>query len=196
MSNRRLERTRRLATSIRSCAGEPLKRNVGLLSSLMESKKIVESSIDRFAEAAERYCVWSEGELNNSQEDMRRARLLLAEIHLAAVQLPDLGIGKNIDAVSMPHDEWSRVYKKFGSLPVKNYSHVFNPLKEEEPVISSLADDLADIYRDIKAGLSLFKAQHPIDAACEWRFSFQSHWGRHLVGAQRAIHEYLAEEGF
>jgi len=30
-SNKRLERTRRLATSIRSCVGEPLKRSVGLL---------------------------------------------------------------------------------------------------------------------------------------------------------------------
>lgn len=80
-------------------------------------------------------------------------------------------------------------------MPVSTYSDVFNPLKDTEPVTSNLADDLADIYRDIKGGLVLFDSQHPIDAAWEWRFGFQTHWGHHLVGAQRAIHEYLTEEG-
>lgn len=95
------------------------------------------------------------------------------ELHLAAAELPDLGIGKNIDAVSISHDEWSQFFKKFGGLPVNSYFDVFNPLQEEEPVINSLADDLADIYRDLKEGLSLFEANHPIDAAWEWRFGFK-----------------------
>jgi hypothetical protein len=161
----------------------------------MESKKTADPAIDRFAGAARRYCAWAEGELGDPNDEMRRVRLLLAELHLAAAELPDLGIGKNIDAVSLSHDEWSRFYEKFGRLPVTSYFDVFNPLQEEEPVTNSLADDLADIYRDLKAGLSLFEANHPIDAAWAWRFGFQTHWGQHLVGAQRAIHEYLADEG-
>jgi len=44
---------------------------------------------------------------------------------------------------------------------------------------------LSDIYLDIKRGLILFDGHHPIDAAWEWRFNFQIHWGQHLVGAQR-----------
>jgi hypothetical protein len=171
-----------------------LKAIVGLLLNLMESKKSADAAIDRFAEVARRYCAWVERELSEPNDEMRRVRLCLAELHLAAVELPALGIGENIDAVSISHDEWSRFYEKFGGLPVTNYSDVFNPLKEEKPVVNSLADDLADIYRDLKAGLSIFEANHPIDAAWEWRFGFQTHWGHHLVGAQRAIHEYLAEE--
>ena len=161
----------------------------------MESKKTAAPASDHFAEVARRYCSWVEGELGDRDDEMRRVRLLLAELHLAAAELPDLGIGKNIDAVSISHDEWSQFFKKFGALPVNSYFDVFNPLQEEEPVINSLADDLADIYRDLKAGLSLFEAKHPIDAAWEWRFSFQTHWGQHLVAAQRVIHEYLADEG-
>ena len=161
----------------------------------MESTRTTESAIGRFADVARRYCAWAEGELTDSQEAIRRTRLLLAQLHLAAVQLPALGIGKDTEATSISQDEWTRLYHKFGSLPVTNYSDVFNPLKEETPVMNSLADDLADIYRDLKAGLSLFETNHPIDAAWEWRFGFQTHWGHHLVGAQRAIHEYLAEEG-
>jgi hypothetical protein len=161
----------------------------------MESKKATESAIDNFAEVARRYCAWAENELGDPNEEMRRVRLLLAELHLAAVKLPALGIGKNMDAVSISHDEWSRFYEKFRVLPVTEYSEVFNPLKAEEPVTNNLADDLADIYRDVKAGLSLHDAQHPVDAAWEWRLNFQLHWGQHLVGAQRAIHEYLSEGG-
>jgi hypothetical protein len=161
----------------------------------MESRKTADPAIDLFAGVARRYCAWAEGELGDPNDEMRRVRLLLAELHLAAAELPDLGIGKNIDAVSISHDEWSQFYEKFGRLPVTSYFDVFNPLQEEEAVTNSLADDLADIYRDLKAALSLFEDNHPIDAAWEWRFGFQTHWGQHLVGAQRAIHEYLADEG-
>ena len=162
----------------------------------MELTNDIPPGIKHFAEVCRRYCAWAEGPFGDSQGEMRLARLLLAELNLAAVQLPDLGIGKDIDAVEIPVEDWSRVFQKFGNLPVTTYLDVFNPLKDTEPVTSSLADDLSDIYRDVKGGLALFDSQHPVDAAWEWRFNFQIHWGQHLVGAQRAIHEYLAEEGF
>jgi len=59
------------------------------------------------------------------------------------------------------------------------------------PVVSLT---LTDLYRDVKGGLDLFDSRHPIDAAWEWRFNFQIHWGQRLVGPQRC-HEYLADEG-
>jgi hypothetical protein len=161
---------------------------------LVETTNNIPPAVKHFAEVGRRYCTWAEGVFGESQEEIHRARLLLADLHLAAVQLPDLGIGKDIDAVHISEDEWSRIFQKFGRLPVSTYSDVFNPLKEKEPVTCNLADDLADIYRDIKGGLVLFDSRHPIDAAWEWRFGFQTHWGHHLLGAQRAIHEYLADE--
>ncbi len=161
----------------------------------MKGNENIDPAIEQFAEVARQYCAWAEGEFGEAQEEMRRARRLLAELHLAAIQLPDLGIGKDKDATRISHDDWSRMFQKFGSLPLTTYWDVFNPLEETEPVENSLADDLADIYRDVKAGLSLFEAQDFIDAAWDWRFHFQIHWGQHLVGAQRALHEYLSEEG-
>jgi Domain of unknown function (DUF5063) len=123
----------------------------------MESRKTADPAIDLFAGVARRYCAWAEGELGDPNDEMRRVRLLLAELHLAAAELPDLGIGKNIDAVSISHDEWSQFYEKFGRLPVTSYFDVFNPLQEEEAVTNSLADDLADIYRDLKAAYRFLK---------------------------------------
>lgn len=153
-----------------------------------------DSLINRFAEIARSYCAWAEGELGDPVDKMLRLRLLLAELHLAALRLPEAGPGKNKTEVSIPHDEWARYYKKFQALPVREYFDVFNPLRAETPVENSLADDLADIYRDVKAGLSLFEANYRVEAAWEWRFLFQHHWGPHLVGAQRAIHEFLTDE--
>ena len=162
----------------------------------MERDEDIDPAIVRFAEVARQYCAWAEGEFGEAQEVMRCARRLLAELHLAAIHLPDLGIGKDKDAARISHDEWSGMFQKFGRLPLNIYWDVFNPLEETKPVENSLADDLADIYRDVRAGLSLFEAQYFIDAAWDWRFHFQIHWGQHLVGAQRALHEYLSEEGF
>jgi hypothetical protein len=153
------------------------------------------STIDQFAQVARQYFAWAEGDLGETQEEVRRAGRLLAELHLAALRLPDLGPGGDKDAVRISQDEWLLMYQKFGKLPLASYWDVFNPLEEEGPILNSLADDLADIYRDVKSGLSLFESQHLIEAAWDWRLNFQIHWGGHLVGAQRAIHEYLSKEG-
>lgn len=161
----------------------------------MQNDKTVPPAIEQFAEAARRYCSWADGPLGDPLKEMHQARLLLTELHFAAVRLPDLGIGEDVETPDISQDEWSRVCQKFARLPVSSYMDVFNPLKDKEPVTNTLFDDLSDIYRDVKRGLLLFESQHPIDAAWEWRFNFQIHWGQHLVGAQRAIHEYLREDG-
>lgn len=156
----------------------------------MQSTK---SAVKRFAEVARCYCAWAEGKLNEPKQEMEQARLLLAELYLAALQLPDLGCGKEQKAVHVAHDEWLGIYQKFASLPLTGYWDVFNSIEETESVFNSLADDLADIYRDVKAGLFIYEAEHLIEAVWYWRFHFQVHWGQHLVGAQRAIHQYLVD---
>ncbi|MCA1629324.1 MAG: DUF5063 domain-containing protein, partial [Acidobacteria bacterium] len=139
-------------------------------------------------------CAWAEGELGESRQEMRRAQMFLSELHLAAIALPDLGCGEDYE-VKCSQKAWSYVVNKFAQLPLSGYWDVFDPLKEEQPVFNSLNDDLADIYRDVKEGLTLFDQQYVVEAVWEWRFNFQIHWGHHLVGAQRALHQFLAGEG-
>jgi hypothetical protein len=62
----------------------------------------------------------------------------------------------------------------------------------EAPVYNSLGDDLGDIYSDLERGFELLAASGVDAAVFEWRLSFCSHWGNHLVGAQRAIFLWLA----
>jgi Domain of unknown function (DUF5063) len=156
----------------------------------------IDPSIKLFADIAYKYCIWAESELRQPQEEMQNARQLLAELHLVVIGLPNLEIIEKAceNADRIRNDKGSGIFQKFSNLPIKSYWDVFNPLEDTDPIVSSLADDLTDIYLDVKKGLVLFESSYPWDAAWEWRFNFQIHWGRHLVGAQRAIHEYLSGE--
>jgi hypothetical protein len=66
----------------------------------------------------------------------------------------------------------------------------------DEAVMLPLADDLADIHRDLTHGLRALAdgAAHE-DVVWEWRFGFYSHWGRHATEALRVLHARLAAQG-
>jgi len=70
---------------------------------------------------------------------------------------------------------------------------VFDPTKDSEAIFGSLADDIRDIYRDLKKGLELKKTypSQPEAAIGEWRFGFYSHWGKHAIDALLAMHFHL-----
>lgn len=154
----------------------------------------IEPSVGAFAEIAQRYCSWAESPSGSPREEMLTARKLLAELHRAAIDLPDLGPGEDTeDAISA--DEWRSVRGRFQKLPVDGYWDVFHPLEEEAPVFNTLPDDLSDIYRDLKEGLLLYTRGQIVEAVWEWRFNFEIHWGAHLTGAQRAIHAYFSNKG-
>jgi len=75
-----------------------------------------------------------------------------------------------------------------------HYREVFDAYSEDEPVLGSLADDLGDIYADLRRGLDVFRGGTEDDArdgAWEWRFSFFSHWGEHATSALRALYWLL-----
>jgi hypothetical protein len=88
------------------------------------------------------------------------------------------------------------VRRRFATLPFQYYSEVWNPIAvpaEADPIVGDLADDLADIYLDVKRGLLHLEHDHPFDAAFHWAFMFRVHWGRHATSALRALHCYLVD---
>ena len=149
------------------------------------------TAIDEFVDIARRYCAWAEAAAGNPQQEMYQAREFLAELHLAVVRLPDADFDDSERKVAVTYDEWKKVLERFSNLPVVEYWDVFDPLDEKEPLWNSLANDLADIYQDIKTDLLFFDAGHVDEAVWQWQFHFLIHWGQHLTGAQRAIHSYF-----
>ena len=52
-------------------------------------------------------------------------------------------------------------------------------------------DDLLDIYGDISTGLVYWKSGNIDEALWHWRFSYDTHWGKHLVQLQVVLKELL-----
>ena len=66
--------------------------------------------------------------------------------------------------------------------------------ESEGPVISTISENMADIYQDIKDFLLLYQtgtAEVMNDAVWECRMNFENFWGQKLVNSMRAIHRFL-----
>ena len=151
------------------------------LLNLWNVNKDIEPTIEQFAAVACGYCAWVESTPVEPFLGMKRAQELLAKLHLAAVKLPE--VEPERDVKGEEPISYKTICQRFGDLPVYGYWDVYDVLKPEvdEPVFQTLGDDLADIYGDVKRGLSLFDAGYKIEAAWEWRFNFYIHWGAHLT---------------
>jgi hypothetical protein len=55
-----------------------------------------------------------------------------------------------------------------------------------DAMTGSLADDLTDIYCELKHGLRAFQS-NPARALEGWFLGYECHWGQHLVDAQRHL---------
>lgn len=152
----------------------------------------LKTKVERFAGIVRRYCVWAESEAGKINAEMQTAQQILAELFLNVLDLPDDELGDEFKLEDVSTEQWKVVRDRFRNLPVDGYWTIFDPSKTEddEPVFGELSDDLADIYRDIKYGLSLFDAGHYSEAIWEWKFHFKFHWGRHLLNAQKVIYSW------
>lgn len=151
------------------------------------------SQVDEFARVAAQFCQWAEGESQSPDREAQVALQFLCDLYQLALQLPS-EFGEE-EAAEVSDESWKRVYRRFGALPFNYYSHCFDPqeVPTEAAATADLADDLADIWRDLKRGLSLFGSGHLQAAAWEWKQNFWQHWGRHAAGGIYALHCWLAE---
>ena len=97
-----------------------------------------------------------------------------------------------------PYEQYRRLYQKLAAKFAQDniYYLVFDPYKvdPDEPITATLSDDLADIYGDLKKGLSLIDradSRDRHDAVWTWKFHFLVQTGHHCVSALRALQELL-----
>jgi hypothetical protein len=156
------------------------------------------TSLDDFALAVRFYCDWasSPGTAGSAQSEMLTARRHLASLFAMAVNLPRY----ECDWVERePTDvEWTKTFKRFGELPVGYYGNICNPLDVPagEAALGDLADDLADIWRDLKEGLTIFEEGYRDAAGWQWLESFTIHWGEHAINALAVIHFWLGRNQY
>ena len=140
---------------------------------------------------AREFCTWCRSEPGTASAEGQKAHSLLARLYADALSLDEpVKYDSDIEAPSVSNEEWKEVYARAAALPFQHYSSYFDPseVPPEDHEIGDLADDIADIYRDLSAGLALIDAGYVAEAQWGLRFSFLTHWGRHASGAIRALH--------
>ena len=158
---------------------------------------------DRFSAIANQFCsvVDSASSLDRTELLSKLYRILPVLIS-EAIGLPDVSrdddelqetTRRGFSVKGLIEPEWSELYnflkEKLGDWDP--YRQVFDPTQDSEAVFGTLADDLTDIYLDLKNG-SVFREKHlglpNEDAIWTWRLLFYSHWGKHAIDALLTIH--------
>ena len=181
----------------------------------------LDPTLQRFAELAEAYCAFIERFAEHPADAvLHEAHSRLPVLYAAALRLPDVcsdpaddgeaehneDDSEEIAVVAtkpqpgaMTNDEWMELWRGLGKHlgDRKFYREMFAPydFNEAEPVVGDLADDLADIYRDIRRGLGKWRLGDSAGAAWEWQFHFAAHWGEHATSALRALHALAFDHG-
>jgi len=138
-----------------------------------------------FVERARAYCAFVESAgVFGSVERLRKAAVLLAELYAAGLQLPD------VEPVDIDEKESKVEHPRLDLGEAETYWEIFDPYELSEPVAGSLADDLGDVYVDVRRGLALYDTNTGdgrVNAIWDWRFNLHVHWGDHAVDALRAL---------
>lgn len=151
------------------------------------------ATVEEFRMAAEEFCGLAEAGRPLVAGDLWLIRGLLLRLllHLPAVEAHPQAVetaGRRPGEV-----EFARAVRRFADLPFSFYRMVFDPHDleaDDEPVMGLLADDLADIYRDLAVGLDQARKGN-LEAACfDWCLSYRTHWARHAVHALTAMELY------
>ena len=138
----------------------------------------------RFARAAEEYdaLVQVPPDGRERTEFIWALRAALAELLAAALRLPAVEPSEDDVPASLGHDQWKDAFTRL-------QAHV-GVLDAESETSIAVADDLADIWRDLRNGLNALSAGSPWQDVCwQWRFGLQTHWGRHATHALAALHD-------
>lgn len=154
-------------------------------------------AIERFVREAAHFEQWARHGTDQGDAAARAALLHITRLYLAALELPpapDDAPDSDREPDRVSDEDWQAVLAACARLPFDQYGEVFDPLlmPPEAPVIASLADDIADIYRDVVSGLREYRTGRHTQAVWEWTFLLHAHWGEHATGAIRALHCWLA----
>ena len=151
--------------------------------------------IDDFVGVASRYCSLIDRRAKLDVHNfIHQVREVLPLLYYHALQLPNRDCNDENIARTISHDQWKSVHDDIGDLLGMNnlYWEIFDPIAEDPnpPVAATIADDIADIWRDLRVGVDMWPTasdaeKHEI--VWQWRFSFQSHWSDHVVDSMRAV---------
>jgi hypothetical protein len=164
------------------------------------SDPVYSRNVIEFVAVANEFCKYAEhaSELKGD-ELLKILQRILPLMYLKASLLPQLdSIFEDGNEKFVTEADWVHIHDimrgKFGT--ADDYLEVFDGRinDTEGPLISSLSENMADIYQDTKDFLLLYQTgtnEVMNDAIWECRLNFENFWGQKLVNSMRAIHKFL-----
>lgn len=135
----------------------------------MRTKTIADDPrVKAFAESARAFCLVIERRTKlTKRQFVHQCAEAIPVLLVRFIPLLEVKTGRAVDITTIDrgvsrftHERWEKLFRSIARKLGKDdaYHDVFNPYKvqQDDPVYRPLSDDLADIYRDLKEGLSFF----------------------------------------
>ena len=147
-------------------------------------------------EIAREYCALVEALQTGDRAPLADLNGLLPRLHAAMTTISaasvasDAGPGTDLD---QRFELFTRLRSLLGDLDAYWMEYDVTPNRQE--MSGSLADDLTDIYYELKDGLEqLDRSADPGPTFGSWRSGFCKHWGQHVVDAERHLYALAARD--
>jgi hypothetical protein len=164
-------------------------------------------ALSAFASVAAEYCDLIDSLRAGRPENLYRqlegllprlqAAILPVETEMASRKHPEF------KKLELTQDQWSDLAKVVGAAVGKESMSLYvehggakpdaNAFEQVDSTRAEMIwDDLTEIYRDLHNGLALWglkTSDAMAQAAWEWRFGYEAHWGVHLFHAMTTVHE-------
>ncbi|MGD8742891.1 MAG: DUF5063 domain-containing protein [Granulosicoccaceae bacterium] len=152
--------------------------------------KTQEASLNSMADVARRFCEhveqFSADHVDSWLTDMVALLPQLDEAASSLGELQSLSVHEHDVDDEARFELFTRLFEALGERD--GYDYEYDSL-EGQRLSGTLADDITDIYFDLKRGLDLLE-QYPAEpkiAASDWRQSYEFHWRHHLLDAERQL---------
>ena len=165
-----------------------------------DTSPVYSRNVVEFVAVANEFCKYAEhAQQLKGDELLKILQRILPLMYLKASLLPQLEpFFEDGNEKFVTESDWMNINdilkEKFGT--ANDYLEVFDEKinETEGPVISSISENMADIYQDMKDFLLLYQTgtgEVMNDAVWECRMNFENFWGQKLVNSMRAIHKFL-----
>jgi hypothetical protein len=165
-----------------------------------KSNPVYSRNVVEFTAVAAEFCKYAEHASELKGDEMLRIlQRLLPLLYLKASLLPQLeSFFEDGNEKFIMEEDWNAINDSFRKLlgTADDYLEVFDEKSEnsEAPVPSSISENMADIYQDLKNFLLLYQTgtiEVMNDAVWECRMNFENFWGQKLLNSMRAIHKFI-----
>lgn len=142
---------------------------------------------------ARRYCALIEASSTEHVSWLKDVAVLLPRLHAAINSLDghryngEVSLSADLDA---RFELFTRLVGLLGDRD--SYWLEFDSPDDFHAMTGSLADDLTDIYCELKHGLRMVD-KDPTRSVRAWREGFVCHWGQHLTDAERHLSALAAQ---